>query len=88
MYYGKGNFCDMRCQNDWINKYIERGLDHFGRLTHAKHLTEHNAWDKRYDWDSNYQNRTYVYFNTITREQRPLTEEQYNDSNYTINTGE
>ena len=87
MYYGKGNFCDMRCQIDWINKYIERGLDHFGRTTQAKHLTEHNAWQKIYDWNSNH-DMIYVYLNTITRETRPLTEEQYNDTSYTINTGE
>ena len=87
MYYGKGNFCDMSCQIDWINKYIERGLDHFGRLTHAKHLTEDNAWLKTMDWNSNH-DMIYVYLNTITRETRPLTEEQYDDTSYTINTGE
>ena len=90
-YYGNGNFCDMRCQNDWINKYIEQGLDHFGRLTEPKHLTEENAWVKDYDWrNSNYNNdeRTYHFVNAITKEQRPLTEEQYNDTSYTINTGE
>ena len=87
MYYGKGNFCDMRCQIDWINKYIERGLDHFGRLTHAKHLTEDNAGLKTMDWNSNH-DMIYVYLNTITRETRPLTEEQYRDNTYTLNTGE
>ena len=85
MYYGNGNFCDRRCMEDWINKYIEQGLDHFGRLTHAKHLTEQNAWYKSYDWNSNYDNRTYVFRNSITQETRPLTESQYNDSNYTLN---
>ena len=87
MYYGKGNFCDRRCMEDWIHKYIERGLDHFGRLTHAKHLTEDNAWTKTYDWNNN-DDVLYVYRNSITKEQRPLTEEQYRDNNYTINTGE
>jgi len=87
-YYGNSNFCDMRCLNDWINKYIEQGLDHFGRTTEAKHLTEDNAWQKTWDWNGGYDNRTYVYRNGITKEQRPLTEEQYNDSNYTLNTGE
>jgi len=86
-YYGNGNFCDQRCMYDWVNKYIERGLDHFGRLTHAKHLTEQNAWHKQYDWNSNH-DMIYVYRNSITKEQRPLTEAQYRDSNYTINTGE
>ena len=88
MYYGQGNFCDQRCLYDWINKYIEQGLDHFGRTTEPKHLTEDNAWVKDYNWDRGYENRTYVYLNKITREQRPLTEQQFNDSNYTINTGE
>jgi len=88
-YYGNGNFCDMRCQNDWINKYIERGLDHFGRLTHAKHLTEENAWVKRYNYRG-YENLPdeHYFDNTITKEQRPLTKAQYDDTNYTINTGE
>ena len=47
--------------------------------------TEENAWVKQYDWDSNYENRFYVYRNSITMEQRPLTKEQFNDSNYTLN---
>jgi hypothetical protein len=84
-YYGNNNFCDQRCLYDWVNKYIEQGLDHFGRTTEAKHLTEDNAWYKGYDWDSNYENRSYVYRNGITKEQRPLTEEQYRDTNYTLN---
>jgi len=88
MYYGGGNFCDMRCQSDWFQKFGEQAVDHFGRTTEPKHLTEENAWDKTWDWDSNYENRTYVYLNTITKEQRPLTEAQYRDSNYTLNTGE
>ena len=88
MYYGNGNFCDLRCQNDWINDNIEHALNHFGRTTEVKHLTEENAWYKSYDWNSDYNNRTYVYRNGITNEQRPLTEEQFNDSNYTLNIGE
>jgi len=80
-----GEFCDTRCYNDWFNKYGTQAVNHFGRLKEVKHLTEENAWQKRYDWDSNYENRTYVYLNTITKEQRPLTEEQYNDNNYTLN---
>ena len=86
-YYGNGNFCDQRCMYDWVNKYIERGLDHFGRTTEVKHLTEENAWQKTYDWNSNHET-VYVYRNGITKEQRPLTKAQYNDSNYTLNTGE
>ena len=88
MYYGEGNFCDRRCMEDWVAQYIEQGLDHFGRTTQAKHLTEENAWVKDYNWNNDYDNRTYVYLNKITKEQRPLTEQQYNDSTYTLNTGE
>ena len=78
-------FCDRRCFEDWFRKYGTQAVDHFGRLNEAKHLTEENAWQKTWDWDSNYNNRTYVYRNGITNEQRPLTEEQFRDSNYTLN---
>ena len=88
MYYGKGNFCSMQCYNDWAEEFSDRAIDHFWRLTEPKHLTEENAWSKQYDWTSDYNNRTYVYRNGITNEQRPLTEEQFNDSNYTLNIGE
>ena len=85
MYYGSGNFCSLNCYNDWAETFIDRAVDHFGRITEPKHLTEDNAWIKDYNWDSDYRNRTYVYRNGITNEQRPLTEEQFRDSNYTLN---
>ena len=90
MYYGSGNFCSLWCQNEWFDKFGNRAIDHFGRLTEPKHLTEQNAWVKDYDWSGGYDNesRTYYSVNKITREQRPLTEAQYRDNNYTLNTGE
>ena len=88
-YYGNGNFCDRRCMEDWVAQYIEQGLDHFGRTTEPKHLTEENAWVKDYDWrNTTDDEHRYYFLNTITKEQRPLTEAQYNDSSYTLNTGE
>ena len=92
-YYGNGNFCSTWCQDQWLTKHIEQALDHFGRTTVAKHLTEENAWYKDYNWDNgrggyNNNERNYFYINGITNEQRPLTEEQYRDTNYTLNTGE
>jgi len=87
-YYGQGNFCSIRCQDDWFNDFGDQAIDHFGRTTQAKHLTEQNAWYKSYDWNNRTDDRLYVYRNGITKEQRPLTEEQYNDNSYTINTGE
>ena len=86
MYYGNGNFCDMRCQNDWFQKFGEQAIDHFGRLNKVKHLTEQNAWRKDYNYNG-YRNLSdeYYFVNTITKEQRPLTKAQYDDKSYTLN---
>ena len=83
-----GEFCDTRCYNAWFEKYGTRAVDHFGRLKEVKHLTEQNAWVKDYDY--NYRDQTnpksnYRFVNKITKEQRPLTEAQYDDNNYTLN---
>ena len=88
-YYGNGNFCSLWCQNNWFDKFGNRAIDHFGRTTEAKHLTEANAWTKDYDynWRDDSKSR-YRFINSITKDQRSLTEAQFNDSNYTINTGE
>ena len=85
-YYGDNNFCSMNCYNDWFSSFGNRAIDHFGRTTEVKHLTEQNAWTKDYDWRANAdESHRYYFINGITREQRPLTEEQFNDSNYTLN---
>ena len=86
MYYGKGNFCSTNCYNDWAEIFIDRAIDHFGRLTEPKHLTEENAWVKEYDWrNTTDDEHRYYTVNKISQEQRPLTEEQYRDNNYTLN---
>ena len=86
-YYGKGNFCCLMCQNDWWELHGDNAVDHFGRLKEAKHLTEQNAWRKRYRWEYERNNgeSEHYYLNTITREQRSLTKQQYDDTNYTLN---
>ena len=84
-YYGRGNFCDRRCMEDWVAQYVEQALDHFGRITEPKHLTEENAWVKDYDWRIDDEQNRYFFYNTITKERRPLTEDQYRDNNYTLN---
>jgi len=84
MYYGSGNFCSWNCLNDWFETYGNRAVDHFGRLTEPKHLTKENAWQKTYDWNST-DETVYIYVNGITKEERPLTREQYRDNNYTLN---
>jgi len=85
-YYGKSNFCSLNCQNDWWELHGDNAIDHFGRLTEPKHLTEENAWVKDYDWrNTTDDEHRYYSLNKITREQRPLTEEQYNDMSYSLN---
>ena len=87
-YYGSGNFCSLNCQNDWFETYGNRAIDHFGRLTEPKHLTEQNAWTKEYDYNWRNEGNERSNFrsvNKITQEQRPLTREQYNDTSYTLN---
>ena len=86
-YYGNGNFCSMWCLNDWFNDFGNKAIDHFGRTTEPKKLTEQNAWVKDYDWRTNPDNsHSYYYLNKISKERIPLTEAQYNDNNYTLNT--
>jgi hypothetical protein len=41
---------------------------------------------KRYSWERDEHVSTHYYFNVCTREERPLTESQFNDSTYTLNT--
>ena len=88
-YYGDSNFCSMNCWNDWFNDFGDRAINHFGRLTEPKHLTEHNAWVKDYDYnwrDDNNPRSNWRFINKVTQEQRPITEQQYNDDSYTLNT--
>jgi hypothetical protein len=87
-YYGGSNFCSLNCQNDWFEEFGNRAIDYFGRITQAIVLTENNGWYKRrnyYTWQRENGEPEFYFFNMVTREQRTLTQEQYNDSNYTLN---
>ena len=88
MYYLGGNACSMQCERDWFATYGERALNHFGRITQPIVLTEDNAWRKRYryNWQRENNESEYYCYNIITNEERDLTDEQYSDSNYTLNT--
>ena len=88
-YYLNGNACDMRCQSEWFEVYGSRALDHFGRITEAKVLTQDNAWRKSYDYRGyrNEADRHYVY-NHLTDERRDITEEQYDNDNIITNDGQ
>ena len=86
--YGNGNFCTLTCYNDWAKEYMDRAIDNNGRLTQPKAMTPQNSWDKRqrYSWQRDNGEAEYYYHNMCTSEQRPLTEQQYRDNNYTLNT--
>jgi len=86
--YGNKNFCTLGCQDDWSKEYMTRAVDYFGRLTQPKAMTPENSWTKRerYSWEHDEHVSTYYYRNLCTTEERPLTEQQYNDDTYTLNT--
>ena len=88
MYYLKGNACSMQCQDDWFQEYGERALNHFGRITQPIVLQENNAWRKRYRWNWARENNqaSHYFYNMCTGEERDITEQQFNDNNYTLNT--
>ena len=77
MYYGKGNFCSLGCYNDWAEVFSDRAIDHFGRVTQPKVLTQDNAWRVRRNWNHNGGADTFYAYNYLTEERRPLTQQQY-----------
>ena len=83
-YYG-GNFCSLNCQNDWFELNGNRAINHFGRLTEPKKVLCDQAWYKSYNWGSN-GNHTHFLINDLLGEKRPITQAQYDDENYTINS--
>ena len=74
-------FCSQRCFIDWFEVYGERAVNHFGRIQEPITLTEDNAWRKlqRYYNPRNLNN--FYWYNGLTEQELPLTEEQYNDDN-------
>ena len=86
--YGNQNFCTLTCLHDWWKEYGNQAVDYIGRLREPKTMTPENSWDKRqrYSWQMDNGQSEYYYYNMCTSEQRPLTESQYNDDNYTLNT--
>ena len=72
-------FCSQRCFIDWFEVYGERAVNHFGRIHEPITLTEDNAWRKlqRYYNPRNVNN--FYWYNGLTEQELPLTEEQYNN---------
>jgi hypothetical protein len=87
--YGNKNFCTLTCYNDWASEHMDRAIDYIGRLHQPRVMTPENSWTKRerYSWQDEYNTLgQYYYRNVCTQEERPITEQQYNDNNYTLNT--
>ena len=71
----------MQCMYDWFDKFGNRALDHFGRITQPIKCTEENAWVKDYDWRTqNDGGHRHYWLNKVTDERIPITQEQYDDN--------
>jgi hypothetical protein len=90
MYYMGGNVCSMQCQNDWFQKFGEQAINHFGKITEPKKVSCDQAWYKdykyNYDHTNNRSNNTHFIVNDLLGQRRPITQAQYDDENYTINS--
>ena len=79
--YLGGNACSMKCQDDWFQKYGEQAVNHFGRIHEPIKLTEENAWRKLHRYYNPRDLDNFYWYNGLTEQELPLTEEQYNDDN-------
>ena len=82
------NFCSQTCANDWFEDNGDRAINHFGRITEPKKVLCDEAWYKDYDYnyrDHNNPKSNYRSVSRIAKEERSLTESQYDDSTYTLN---
>jgi len=82
-WYGKGNFCSLNCQTDWLNQNIEQALNHFGRTTEAKKVLCDQAWHKdcKYNYNNgSNSNYNYYFINDLLGQRIPISEQQYNDT--------
>jgi len=88
-YYLGNNACSMQCERDWYDTYGTRALDYFGRITEPKVLTQDNAWRVRRNWSHREnQSDTFYAYNYLTEEQRPLTQQQYDNDNTITSDGQ
>ena len=75
-------FCSNMCRDDWFNTFGKRAVDHFGRIHEPKRTAADSAWYKHRNWRG-YDNNDYYFINDLLGERRPITEQQYQDENYT-----
>ena len=78
--YGNGNFCTLRCYNEWSNQYLDRAIDNLGiRIVDPIKLPMESAWSKGYHWEYNNDNHIYQHYiqNKLMGIKIPITEQQY-----------
>ena len=80
--YLGGNACSMTCERDWFDKFGNMAVDHFGRIHEPKRTAADSAWYKDYKWVSG-GNHQHYFINDLLGERRPITEQQYQDENFT-----
>ena len=87
-YYLDGNACSMICQDDWFRKFGNMAIDHFGRTHEPKRQDANSAWYKSTSYNGWESTPRYNHFivNDLLGERRPITEQQYGDENYTIDS--
>ena len=78
-YYLGGNACNLRCQDDWFTKFGQQAVNHFGRIHEPIKLTEDNAWVKLERYYNPDNESRYYWYNRLTEDDVPMTEEQYNN---------
>jgi len=78
--YGNGNFCTLRCYDEWSNIYLDRAIDAIGvRITEPVKFNLKDAWfiDADYQYDSGGDNH-WLYFlvNRLFNIRHPITNQQ------------
>ena len=77
-------FCSNMCRDDWFNKFGSLAVHHFGRIHEPKRTDCDSAWYKSSDWNRSSGSYDHYYFiNDLLGERRPITEQQYQDENFT-----
>jgi len=78
-----GLFCSQRCEYDWVEKFADKAIDHFGRVTEAKKVMCDQAWYKSYKYNyNNGSNSNYDHYlvNDLLGQRVPITEQQYDNT--------
>ena len=86
--YGNGNFCTLRCYDQWSDQYMDRAIDNLGiRVVEPVKLPMESAWSKKYNyrWDNttNENNDEHYLENKLMGIRIPITEHQYNSIGWT-----